>query len=453
MPKRKERSDSDVQETKKQPKQECSYCRRVFTHLSRHVKNVHGIGTVFHPCHVCGREFKDKTCLKSHVLNVHGSGTKRLFKCTMCELSFKRKPHLKSHMQYVHDVEVQFFPCSQCEKKFKTMGAVRKHVSYVHDNKELSCPLCSKVYKHQSYLDAHVKQVHLNEFELIKCKYCDKDFKRKSTMKYHVKQFHSENPEMFPCPKCQRLFNDKGNLKQHMAFMHGIGTKFFPCKLCEFECKRKTNLEAHVQRMHDIGDFECSFCFSEVSKLTPYKDVNGQTSDICQRCFQKVSGRKSRAEEAMLNALKLKFGPFLLVSNKVLKGEKCITRSRPDAYFHFPNLHLFVECDEHQHRREGYTSDCEKGRMCEQCDEFEQGHKVFIRWNPDRFRFDPTLHKLPKPKNRQDRIDALLNYISNLLQNFDYDKPCIPEVHYIFYDKDNPMIVPSDSEEFRVVFS
>lgn len=452
MPKRKIDNVNDALSAKRRnSKKECPECHNLYENLKQHLANVHGIGEKrYFPCPVCGKEFNQSSNMKTH-LAIHG---KPKFTCPKCGKECKQKAHLKTHLASVHNVGTSCFKCGECGKEFKQKSNLKTHTSMVHRTAPVErCLQCGKTFIGKRRLKNHVKNIHDTNPEHV-CEKCGKKCKRKWDLKMHLMAAHDVDVVFQECSFCETRFKTKGALKKHEANIHGINTLCFVCPECDQGFKQKSHLKKHLTHCHDIGEFECRFCCHRVAKLTPFKDVNSQISHICRKCFRKMTGHQSRAEEEMVQILKKEFGPYFLFANRVLKGEKCQTRRRPDAYLTFPHLelHLFVECDERQHQRQNYTFMCEKGRMHELCDEVPEGHKIFVRWNPDRFRFDSSNHKLPRPRKRQDRLKSLIDYIRKIIATFDVEKAGIPEVHYLFYDFNNPLIVPANSEEFTSVF-
>lgn len=381
-------------------KKECKECGKWVVHLNQHMKDCHNVDAQLH-------------------------------KCPHCAYVGKRVNHLKNHLANRHDIGVQWKTCSQCDYKCKESGRLQKHLAACHDVgvKWRWCPTCD--YK------------------------CKRDYH----LRQHLANKHDVNVRWFPCTHCDFKCKESGALKNHLASIHGVGVRWFQCSFCEHRAKRECHLRDHIGAMHDVGELECPFCLNQVAKLVPYKDTNHHTSQVCRKCFKKASGHKSRAEDTMVALLRQHFSPYFQTANKALKGELCGTLTRPDVYLTFPEakLHLFVECDEHQHQWSDYTPSCERGRMHQQCDEFAAGHKVFIRWNPDGFHYDSAVHRLPKPKCRKDRLAALVGYVKRLVARLQDSSQTatnmgVPEVHYMYYSANNPMVVPQNSKEFVKVF-
>jgi hypothetical protein len=100
---------------------------------------------------------------------------------------------------------------------------------------------------------------------------------------------------------------------------------------------------------------------------------------------------------------------------------------------------MIVECDEKQHK--SYSPVCESGRIDEILDEFKSGKVIFIRWNPDYYKVEKGGKKL----NRIERLDKLGDVLVNITKNIPKDHI---KIIYMFYDKDNPVIVDRWNKEF-----
>ena len=116
-------------------------------------------------------------------------------------------------------------------------------------------------------------------------------------------------------------------------------------------------------------------------------------------------------------------------------GDNKCSKSRPDFVYHLGTHILVIEVDEHQHKsynscgntkEERYRT--ENRRMYNVSHEFDGLPIIFIRYNPDSFRVDGKIIKVPDQK----RHDILVRWI----------KKCISEppkegiwIKYLFYDE------------------
>jgi len=244
------------------------------------------------------------------------------------------------------------------------------------------------------------------------------------------------DPKPFRCDidDCNKKFKRASDLKRHKSDVHNIGVRWYPCDIddCKEKFKRASNLKQHKSYVHDIGDKVCEYCIGNRYKLIPYTDKNNIKSQICRKCFRKVTGYTSRAEEQMVNAFeKSEFKPYIALKDKIVAHDSCNTRRRPDLLVSSIKLHIIDECDENQHKY--YNPECEWGRMDEIIDEFKTGKIVFVRWNPDNYK---PPQGIPK-RTRKERLKMLLELNREIL---DHPPPDPISVYYMFYDKNNTVL-------------
>lgn len=442
-------------------KKECPECGKLVTKLKQHLADKHDIGVQWFQCSQCPYKAKQQVHLTTHLSLCHNEAVK-WFQCPHCPFKAKQQTNLKTHLAFRHNEGVRWFLCTYCPYRAKKQYHLTRHLAFRHNEgvRWFQCPYCPHKAKQQYHLAIHLAARHNEGVRWFQCPHCPHKAKQQANLTSHLAARHNIGVKWFQCPNCPHKTKLQFSLTRHIAACHNIGVKLFQCPYCPHHAKLQHNLTRHIAAMHDQGDLECPFCLNHVALLVPYKDANRHTSHVCRKCFKKASGFKTRAEEMLVKALRQHFGVYYLhLTNQVLSGDLCDTRTRPDAYLRFPevDLHLFVECDEHQHRHGDYKPICERARMHEQCGEFREGHKVFIRWNPDGFQYDPKVHKLPKPKCRKDRLEVLVGYINRLVARLKVDAAQkenmgVPEVHYLYYSATNPLVVPKASEEFARVF-
>ena len=245
---------------------------------------------------------------------------------------------------------------------------------------------------------------------------------------------------------CKYNTKNKSNLKRHLWEVHNIGSgEIYNCseKDCEYNTKNKSNLTKHLSGVHDIGDKQCEYCYSNVYSLIEYEDKKTKVkSNICRKCYKTNAGFNTRIEKEMVEFLKKdeRISPYIVSEDKILKGNKCNTKRRPDLLISSTiDKYIIVECDENQHI--GYDKKCEEGRINEILDELPDGCVSIIRWNPDKYKCDG------KCKTKKERMEILKKLILKICET-EYDDANLIFNYYCFYDKDNEVISNNWNKKF-----
>jgi hypothetical protein len=468
----------------------CSYSGKRNGDLTTHKWQVHTIGNgKYYPCNMCEYKPKSKSDLNKHLLQKHNIGIKKMYSCNICKFTCKVSNHYNRHMWVAHDIgNGKIYKCETCPFQTKDKCDHKRHRWDVHDlgNGSLYyCNECTHKTKSKCSLKTHILNKH--EFENKTILYCTQNdcyfkTKYKGVLTQHLWCLHDiGKQEIFKCTECSHTSKIKGNIKSHMWKIHDIGTgELFKCSVCEYTCKAKgdikehewtvhnkgngkyfkcivkgckqifkknSRLTVHMSHVHDIGKYQCQYCIKNVFKLNNYKDpITNTTSKICRKCYNKATGFTTSKEKQMVEHLKKneQIEPYIVLEDRILKHNKCNTKRRPDLLISEPNnLHFIVECSENQHKH--YNPSCESGRIDELADEFTNGRIIVIHWNPDTYKVE----KGTKLKTRQKRLKQLENLILELSNkkwtiNDDYI-----QVHYMYYDPDNPTITNRFKKHFH----
>lgn len=367
-----------------------------------------------------------------------------------CNYKAKQKIHITSHLAFKHSIGVKWFVCKQpnCDYKAKKNSILKDHLAYKHKIgiKWVHCkqPNCNYKAKRTSDINKHL----INKHSIgVIWKYCTEpncDYKAKHNqqLKEHKAYKHSIGVNWVYCdqPKCDYKGKKKNDVKLHKLYVHSIGVKWIECKEpdCEYKGKKQGDIKQHLSHFHDIGDKQCQFCVKNVFNLTTYHDPKTQkTCEICRKCYRKCTGYKTRVEQEMVEYLSANelIKPYIVSKDKIIRGEKCNTRRRPDLHISSTNkLHLISECDEYGH--DGYIKSCEQGRIDEILDELPEGRVIIIRWNPDSFKIKGKRVQV----SRKIRLKKLADLIIKLSAKTDWKDTENIMVYYMFYSDDSEML-------------
>ena len=134
----------------------CETCDKCFTTkngLAEHEKNIHSSKLASdsekHLCPLCGKEFKNKKCLRNHIQWHNGFRYKRdgHFSCDQCPKVYKDKKALLSHQRIIHLGETANFMCNICSKQFSRETSLWAHQKLHTGNTIQSCSEKTQQFK------------------------------------------------------------------------------------------------------------------------------------------------------------------------------------------------------------------------------------------------------------------------------------------------------------------
>jgi len=420
----------------------CNYKCKENWEIKRHKRNKHNIDVNWIYCDLCDYKAKNNSHLKSHKSNKHNIGIKWYF-CDHdgCDHKCKVKKNLKQHKSNKHNIGVIWYTCDKCEYSSKTKGTLKDHKANMHNIgvKWFYCEKCDHKCKTNSLLTVHKRQKHDINVTWVYCDQfnCIHRTKTSSSLKKHKQDMHDIDVIWFACEHkgCDSKFKSNSHLKRHKQNKHNIDVKWHYCDKagCGDKFKSNAHLKRHKSQVHDIGDKNCEFCLRNVYSLTGYKDKIGNHK-ICRKCYNKATGKESRAETAMSDYLNKHIGKeFLLGTDTTIKGEAC-QRYRPDKIYGTPGKVIHIECDEHEHKRKGGNYSCDEKRISDIYDEFPGNDHIVIRWNPDNYKVPEGKTKV---KTRKARLELLLKCFK-VTQTYKFDTKIA--IIYMYYSKDNSRI-------------
>ncbi|XP_055370787.1 zinc finger protein 510-like [Condylostylus longicornis] len=144
----------------------CEKCEKVFKkeNLVRHMAAHTGESRF--KCHICNKNFTQKTGLNRHILIHTGE---RPYKCDKCGKKFSQSKSLKFHMA-VHGIN-NSFNCTICHYKFIKAENLKIHMREKHSaGSETTslhvCEFCKKSFKLRYSLNTHIKKYHKDELTI-----------------------------------------------------------------------------------------------------------------------------------------------------------------------------------------------------------------------------------------------------------------------------------------------
>nr|XP_020469981.1 zinc finger protein 585A-like [Monopterus albus] len=241
-------------------------------------------------CPVCSLTFSQSYHMTRHVRNQHGLGQ---YICSKCGKNVSTWLELKAHKK-THAVEG--LTCLACDKQFKEKSALASHLK-LHKKvdsspRSLICGDCGKVFGRMYHLKRHiVTHRKATNGEFYTCPDCQKNFAFPEDLNKHLEIHVKENNGT--CPKCNETFNSPEELETHM----GVHEKSYTCSTCGKKFKVEYALKKHEQG-HENELYYCSLCCKRFSKLSHYKRhimVHSRRESRCPHCdsvFLKLTALK-----------------------------------------------------------------------------------------------------------------------------------------------------------------
>ncbi|KAH1003731.1 hypothetical protein HUJ04_003601 [Dendroctonus ponderosae] len=256
--------------------QECSFCKKKFRHLKKHIREFHeGVGNNY-ICHTCGKSFRGENSLKVHLMIHKGE---RPYQCELCLKEFYSKQYLTVHCR-IHTGEKPY-ECEFCGKGFAQKPPLKIHLRLHLGETPYECDVCDeKSYKEETNLQKHVQQRHKLA---VLCDACGSEFKNEIFLKKHLES-HGE-AEGLKCNSCGRTFKGRLMLESHIK--EHLNEPVKKCEKCEkpFFCLRKYRY--HMKSKHNDAYVVCKHCGKMFANSASLNNHEKAHSEDYQHVFYK----------------------------------------------------------------------------------------------------------------------------------------------------------------------
>ena len=347
-------------------------------------------------------------------------GFVKMLKCGIdcCKYESDRASKIRRHQASIHDVGIIWHKCDQdgCDYKCKQASTLKQHKVNIHNIGIIWHKCDQDGCNFKCKITSHLKRHKANIHDIgVKWCYCDQD-------------------------GCDYKCKEASNLKKHKSEKHNIGIIWEKCDQdeCNYKCKRASHLKKHREFVHDIGTNQCEYCCNNRnSKNSYFCKITGITSNICNGCYNKVTGKNTRKEKEWSDYLDKHLGiNGLLSSDKNLKSVGGCQRYRPDKLYTDLNYVELAECDEFEHRHSNTNYECDERRISEIYEEdgIIGKNMAVLRWNPDNYTPKEGLKKL----SRKERLKVYVELSKKLREKTSHADKI--HIYYLFYSEDNPRL-------------
>ena len=275
------RTSKQKKHNQNQP-EHCVECKKDFSNLRSHIRNVHKVGNEKLDCPTCGKQFWGANSLKNHMI-CHDDNR---LECPKCPGKTFAKSTFVNHIREVHRVG-KHIPCTfpECKVRFRKKGDMLRHIAIVHENKKELCTECGESFKNLKY---HQTSVH--QGMRYKCQECDKEYKTEKMLKHHIQNIHEMKRSI-----CEICAVEVIDLKNHIKLNHEgpiERTESCPDKTCDRKFRTGQEARKHYKSFHLEIKEMCQLCggwFKALYQhmLAVHKNVKKHVCTDCDKGFSK----------------------------------------------------------------------------------------------------------------------------------------------------------------------
>jgi KRAB domain-containing zinc finger protein len=176
-------------------------------------------------CHICEKQFEDKSKLTKHKNRVHRI---KSHQCEQCGYTTQFRASLINHSRK-HTKERPFL-CNHpgCDSRFKDISHLNEHTK-IHNKGNFECFFCGKLCHSRTRIRVHLINQHSSlAVKGYKCDICGKFYKSKYVMQEHTR-IHS-GQRNFVCKWCpDKKYLTSGSLRIHNRRTHAV---LYRCPVC-----------------------------------------------------------------------------------------------------------------------------------------------------------------------------------------------------------------------------
>ncbi|XP_070546229.1 putative zinc finger protein 286B isoform X2 [Ptychodera flava] len=189
----------------------CRFCGIKFPYREwqEHLLNHHVTELIVYGCHVCEKQFWQRTSFYDHVKGHEVDGN--ALSCDVCGATFGARSSLRRHKVKHRRTELH---CDYCEYKTYCKYQLNIHMKRHSDSEAFNCKFCGKHLVTLGSLNNHIQRFHIQS--KYQCTDCEKEFAFLDELNHHIARHHQDNIKHFICEKCGKGFQTKVMLTRHL---------------------------------------------------------------------------------------------------------------------------------------------------------------------------------------------------------------------------------------------
>ncbi|KAF4521399.1 hypothetical protein B566_EDAN018157 [Ephemera danica] len=202
----------------------CPECHKNYTtkaHLIDHVRFIHGDLSASVTCPHCSKTFKNRRAEFDATVEATSTIRTKGFICNFCPKAYFHRTHLTTHIKNIHGVLSTPRTCPACNSIFKNDHSLRIHMKYRCRFQKYTIYLnfALQINSPGGWFTGKIRRRRATRFSPGKkffCQYCKKVFCRKDNLRTHVKNIHGELAVPRTCSKCLKVYKNANSFNVHL---------------------------------------------------------------------------------------------------------------------------------------------------------------------------------------------------------------------------------------------